>query len=60
MALGDNKQGVRSGPETLRFRGRFRSGAFRARGECGSDGKLIGSNPALFGAFGQLPVARHI
>ena len=29
MALGDNKQGVRSGPETLWFRGRFRFGAFR-------------------------------
>lgn len=31
MALGDNKQGVRSGPETLWFRGRFRFGAFRPR-----------------------------
>lgn len=31
MTLGDNKQGVRSGPETLWFRGRFRFGAFRPR-----------------------------
>lgn len=31
MALGDNKQGVRSGPETLWFRGRFRFDAFRPR-----------------------------
>lgn len=30
MTLGDNKQGIRSGPETLWFRGRFRFALPRA------------------------------